>query len=143
MRTRGTNLIRTRTLIASAAWLLAISMALTTVGCKEGAALLAPAPPPPPPPVSNTAPEIISLIVDPSQILYGHSADVTADARDADGDGLTYSWSAGLGTLFGQGNHVAYSSAACCVGTDQIHLTVTDSRGASASASATIVVTLY
>ena len=85
----------------------------------------------------------MSLTVDPSQILYGHNADVTADARDADGDGLTYSWSAGLGTIFGQGNHVVYSSAACCAGTDQIRLMVTDARGASASATATIVVTLH
>ncbi len=131
-----------RRMLMVAPWLLAASIALTTAGCKKAAAPLAPAPPPPPP-VSNTAPEILSLTVDPTQILYGHSADVTADARDADGDGLTYSWSAGLGTLFGSGNHVVYSSAACCAGSDQIRLTVTDSRGASASATVSIVVTLY
>lgn len=131
---------RTRTLVASAAWILAISMTLLAVGCKKGAAPLAPVPAPPP--ASNTTPEIMSLTVNPSQILYGHSADVTADARDADGDGLTYNWSAGLGTLFGSGNHVVYSAAGCCAGTDQIRLTVTDSRGASASGAVPIVVTL-
>lgn len=141
MQTREAHLTRTRIVIASAAWLLAF-VALNVSGCKKGSAPLAPASPPSPP-VSNTAPEIMSLTVDPSQILYGHSADVTADARDADGDGLTYNWSAGLGTLFGSGNHVVYSSAACCAGSDQIRLTVTDGRGASASATATIEVTLY
>ena len=141
MHAHDTHLTRTRMLIASAAWMLAISITLTTVGCRKGAAPLAPAAPPPP--VSNTVPEIMSLTVNPSQILYGHSADVTADARDADGDGLTYNWSAGLGTLFGSGSHVVYSSAACCAGTDQIRLTVTDSRGASVAATVSIVVTLY
>ena len=86
MHTRDIHLTRTRTLIASAAWLLVASLALITSGCKKATAPLAPAPPPP---VSNTAPEIMSLTVNPSSILYGHSADVTADARDADGDGLT------------------------------------------------------
>ena len=85
----------------------------------------------------------MSVTVNPSQIVYGASADVTADARDADGDALTYSWYAGLGTLFGSGSHVVYTSASCCVGGDQIHLTVTDSRGATASATVSIQVTLY
>lgn len=134
----------TRALLVGVMWLIWAAAILSVSACsKQGAAPLAPAPPPPPPPTSNTSPEIMSVTVNPSQIVYGASADVTADARDADGDALTYSWYAGLGTLFGSGSHVVYTSASCCVGGDQIHLTVTDSRGATASATVSIQVTLY
>lgn len=86
----------------------------------------------------NAAPEIMSLTVNPSQVSIGQSADVLADARDADGDALTYTWQAELGSIFGSGNRVVYSAAGCCAGTDHVHLTVQDSHGASVSSMATV-----
>jgi len=126
------------------AWLLwSVSLSMLAGCSKNEASPLAPKAPATPPPSSNAAPEIMSLSVNPPQVLIGKNADVVADARDADGDGLTYTWSADRGTLFGSGSTVVYASAACCAGSDNIRLTVTDARGASASAIATIEVVIY
>lgn len=104
-----------------------------------GCAKQSPTAPAAPTPV-NSSPEIMSLTVNPSQVGIGQSADVVADARDADGDALTYTWQAELGSIFGSGNRVVYSAAGCCAGTDRIHLTVKDSRGAIDLSTATVTV---
>ena len=112
----------------AAGFLLVVSL----TGCL-GKSATAPAPAP-----VNSSPEIMSLTVNPSQIAIGQSADVTADARDPDGDALTYTWRAELGSIFGSGNRVVYSAAGCCAGTDHVHLTVQDSHGATVESTATV-----
>ena len=115
----------------TAGFLLVVSL----VGCSRHAQT-APAASTP----TNSSPEITSLTVNPSQVAIGRSADVAADARDADGDALTYTWRAELGSIFGSGNRVVYSAAGCCAGTDHVHLTVQDSHGATASSTAAVSV---
>lgn len=107
--------------------------ALAGCGKQSPTAPAAPAP-------VNSSPEIMSLTVNPSQVAIGQSADVVADARDTDGDALTYTWRTELGSIFGSGNRVVYSAAGCCAGTDHIQLTVQDSHGASVSSTATVSV---
>lgn len=120
------------------AWLLGGMLVLTGSACSRKSAPTEPNPPASTP--NNNAPVIMSLTVDPSQIAIGQSADVIADAGDVDGDALTYTWRAELGSIFGSGSRVVYSAAGCCAGNDNIHLTVADSRGATVSDMATIIV---
>lgn len=120
------------------AWLLGGMLVLAGSACSKTSA---PTEPNPPAPTPNTAPEVMSLTADPSQVQVGGNADLVAEARDPDGDPLTYEWRAELGAIFGEGSRVVYAAASCCPGTDTIHLTVRDDRGGSAAATVSIQVT--
>ena len=65
---------------------------------------------------------------------------LTASASDADGDALSYFWEviAGTGTLSPtSGSSVTYSETACTIAPITVRVTVTDDRGATATADAT------
>lgn len=72
----------------------------------------------------------------------GKAVRITPTANDADGDKLTYSYSKpASGTVRGTGASVTYTPAAKFVGTDKFRVTVTDTAGATASATITVKVT--
>jgi hypothetical protein len=65
---------------------------------------------PPPPPADNSAPVIINLQADPSQLEPHGTALITCDAKDPDGDNITYSWKASQGSLAGSGDKVTWTA---------------------------------
>ncbi len=82
---------------------------------------------------SNNSPVIESVSVDPGLINVGTTATITVNANDPDGDQLKYGWSTALGDIIGSGAEVRYTAAFCCVGTNIITVTVSDTKGAKAS----------
>lgn len=77
---------------------------------------------------------------DPCTVEIGRVSTVTADAQDPDGDPLTYRWSANTGSFTSATNRQTPWTAPNTPGTVPVTVTVTDSRGASATASVNIQV---
>ena len=100
-------------------------------GCRE---IAVPAPPPPPPP-ANRAPTV-SCEIERTTLLPGESTRVRAIASDADGDALTYSWSATAGRIVGTGATVTFESTGMTPpASATIRVRVTDGRGMDAEAT--------
>lgn len=79
----------------------------------------------------NFPPEILSLKAVPQNLQVGESARLTCTARDRNGDELHYRWeTSGLGYLLGSGPTITFSAPACCVGLNEITVTVSDPAGA-------------
>ncbi|MGE3344667.1 MAG: OmpA family protein [Vicinamibacterales bacterium] len=107
---------------------------------------VAPPPPQPPakpadptPPPANRPPTVRAAC-DPCTVEVGRVSTVTADAQDPDGDPLTYRWTANTGSFTSATNRQTPWTAPNTVGTVPVTVTVTDSRGASATASVNIQV---
>ena len=106
--------------------------ALAVAGCGEDG---------PVGPESNRAPEIRTLSVNPAVIPVGGTAIVSVDATDPDGDQIFYRFEAGAGALTAdpaQPGRATYRNDGAVRGSDQVRVTVTDSKNASASGVATI-----
>ena len=88
----------------------------------------------------NVSPVISSLVANPTTISTGAVSAVTCSASDADGDTLTYVWSAASGTISGTGATVNWTAPASS-STYVINVTVTDGHGGSAQTSITVPVT--
>jgi hypothetical protein len=105
-----------------------------------GSACAAPAPPPPSPVAEpNQSPIISKVTADPPEVVYGNSTTITCVAADPDDDPLTYSWSAGEGTIAGTGRQVTWV-APNKGGNFNIGLTVSDNRGGQTTGSVTVSV---
>jgi len=103
-------------------------------GCRE----IAVPPPPPPPPPSNNNPTV-NCEIERSQILPGETVRVRANASDADGDTLTYEWSASQGRITGNGATATYDSTGVTPpATVTITVRVTDGRGGTAESTCTV-----
>ncbi len=81
----------------------------------------------------NNSPVIESIFVDPVFINVGSTATIKVNASDPDSDQLNYGWSTALGDIIGSGAEVRYTAAFCCVGSNIITVTVSDTRGAKVS----------
>jgi hypothetical protein len=88
----------------------------------------------------NRDPVIRSLVADPIGIGTGGLTTITVEADDPDNQALTYSWSATSGDFLGEGASVRYTASYCCVGMNQIRVTVRDNAGGSASREISIIV---
>jgi outer membrane protein OmpA-like peptidoglycan-associated protein len=100
-------------------------------GCRE---IAVPAPPPPPPP-ANREPTV-SCEIERTTLLPGESSRVRAIASDADGDALTYTWTATAGRISGTGATVNFESTGMtppASATVRVH--VSDGRGGDAEAT--------
>jgi outer membrane protein OmpA-like peptidoglycan-associated protein len=103
-------------------------------------------PPPPPPPVTPPGPPAVNrpptvqARCEPCTVEVGRTATVTADAKDPDGDTVTYKWSAPSGTLQNPGDRQTVWVAPQQEGPVQITVTVSDGKGGTASAATTIQV---
>lgn len=87
---------------------------------------------------------VASCSVDRSMV-YAGSADlaiVRADARDPDGDPLSYSWKTNGGTVDGTGPEVRWSSSGLSAGTYAVKVRVDDGRGGTGGCMADIRVEL-
>jgi hypothetical protein len=77
----------------------------------------------------NHPPEITDLKVSPGlKVKYGRACTITCVAQDADGDELSYGWSANRGGISAEGN-IATWTAPNCDGTYDIIVEVKDSLG--------------
>jgi hypothetical protein len=89
--------------------------------------------------VGNSAPVITSVTPGSATVPPGGSTTVTCTATDADGDTLTYSWQASLGTISGTGSSVTWD-APMAEGTYSIQCDVEDGRGGNAHRSTNVEV---
>ena len=87
----------------------------------------------------NEAPVIASISAAPATVPSGGTASITCTASDSDGDPLTYSWSAGSGTITGTGLNISWASPAS-TGTYTINCEVNDGRGGVVSGSVAVPV---
>ncbi|MDG6224306.1 MAG: S8 family serine peptidase [Candidatus Thermoplasmatota archaeon] len=86
---------------------------------------------------ANTPPLISSFRGNPTMVPPNGTSMLTTVARDPDGDELTYSYSAELGTIEGEGMVVTYI-APDEIGDDRVTVVVKDGRGGEASRTLTI-----
>ena len=92
-------------------------------------------------PASNRAPEIRSLSVSPAVISLGGTAVVSVEASDPDGDQIFFRFEATGGTVTAdpaQPGRASYRNDGVVRGSDQVRVTVTDSKNASSSGVASV-----
>jgi hypothetical protein len=92
-------------------------------------------------PESNRAPEIRSLSISPAVITLGGTAVVTVEATDPDGDQVFYRFEAAGGSITtdpAQPGRATYRNDGVARASDQVRVTVTDSKNASASGVASV-----
>jgi len=90
--------------------------------------------------LTNHHPVIASLAAEPDTIFNLDSCGIVCNATDADGDELTYTWSASEGELGGRGAVVNWTPPQYSVGSYNITVTVTDSRGNAVTDYVTVAV---
>ncbi|MCY1076287.1 fibronectin type III domain-containing protein [Archangium lansingense] len=86
-----------------------------------------------PPPFHNEAPQISSIVLSANTVSPGGSIYLMALAYDANGDALSYSWTAAAGSFSAPNHEMTYWTAPSTEGTHRLRLEVTDSKGTSAS----------
>ena len=89
--------------------------------------------------VVNTPPVIASLTPSSTDLPPEGSCTIGCVASDADGDTLTYAWTASGGTISGTGNSISWDAPAT-EGTYNISVSVNDGHGGAASDSVDIIV---
>ena len=89
---------------------------------------------------ANNPPSITFLIVSPLQVAVGTPIDVTVTAADADGDALTYLWTASPDGAFAAPSSAATTFSSSTAGTKTLTITVSDVHGATAVASVPVTI---
>jgi len=89
--------------------------------------------------LANHQPAITSLKAQPERVLPSGSCQIMCTAQDADGDELSYNWSASGGEINGAGSTVTWT-APDSVGFYDVAVTVTDGRGSEATKTINIEV---
>jgi len=89
---------------------------------------------------ADRPPTIVSLTAQPQKVLPSGTCQIVCNATDPDDDQLTYEWSAGAGTITGEGASVTWT-APNSEGSYAIMVKVTDGRGGEATHQITIAVT--
>ena len=87
--------------------------------------------------LANHLPAITSLEAEPERVLPSASTQIVCTASDADGDELSYNWSAIGGEINGEGATVIWK-APNSVGCYDVTVNVTDGRGGEAMKTITI-----
>jgi len=115
--------------------LLVITALLLSSACLQPSQ---PPPAPPPTPPANQPPVIDSLTAEKEAPTSAESQ-ITCKAIDANGDILTYQWSADGGTIKGEGSSITWV-APDTAGNYTIKVIVNDGKGGTATESTTIAV---
>jgi hypothetical protein len=131
MRQFGLNILSTHNR-GRLIMLLATSALLLSSACT----MFSPPPPPPPPPPPNQLPVIDSLIAE-KEVPTLAETQVVCQANDADGDTITYQWSADGGTITGEGSTITWTAPATS-DNYTIEVTVSDGQGGTVAQSITI-----
>lgn len=111
------------------------------LGYHPGARVYVPPPPPPPPPpapVAKNGPPSVRAQCNPCTVDVGRTSTLSADASDPDGDALTYRWNAPAGTISTPSARQTPWTAPMQDGPVPITVTVTDTRGGTASDAITL-----
>ena len=109
------------------------------IGYHPGVRVYVPPPPPPPPPPANRPPTVTARC-EPCTVAVGQTATLTAEASDADGDMLTYRWSAPAGTLATPTDRQTRWTAPGQEGPVPATITVDDGHGHTATDAVTLQV---
>ena len=88
---------------------------------------------------ANHAPAISSVAPSPMTVAPNASSTIICTASDADGDTLSYAWSAGGGTISGAGNAATWTAPAE-EGVYSISVTVSDGKGGTITGGASVTV---
>ncbi|RKH76248.1 hypothetical protein D7Y21_39170 [Corallococcus sp. AB045] len=91
-----------------------------------------------PTPFRNSAPRISSLVASSTQLEPGQSAALSVTATDADGDTLSYAWTATAGALANATKAGATWTAPTTEGPYTLNVSVTDGKGGQAGFSLVI-----
>jgi len=116
------------------------------IGYHPGVKVYVPPPPPPTQPEparpveTPNRPPTVRARCEPCTVEIGKVSTVTADAMDPDGDALTYRWGAPAGRLSNPADRQTPWTAPMVEGPVQVTVTVTDTKGQSASDTVTIQV---
>ncbi len=94
-------------------------------------------PPSPPPKPANRSPTVKARC-EPCVVEIGKTSTLTADAQDADGDTLSYKWSAPSGTFSNPAERQTTFTCGNTAGSVPVTVSVTDGRGGTASDTITI-----
>ena len=86
-------------------------------------------------------PPTISCSANPSTIKPGETSNITVTGMSPQNRPLTYSYSAGSGTVTGSGTSAVYNSVGAPTGTTAITCTVTDDKGQNATANTNVTIT--
>ncbi len=105
----------------------AVVMALGLTGCGGGGG------------TANNAPVINSLTPAANNLWPGGSTTIACNASDADGDALTYTWTANGGLIAGSGNTITWN-APNATATYEVHCKVEDGKGGSVTRSVNVTV---
>jgi len=89
--------------------------------------------------LANHQPAITSLVAEPDRVLPWGSCQIVCTASDADGDELSYNWSASGGQINGEGDTVTWTAPGSA-GSYDVSVTVTDGRGGEVMKQITITV---
>jgi hypothetical protein len=89
--------------------------------------------------LANHMPTITSLEAEPDVVLPRQSCQIVCNASDADGDELSYNWSASGGEINGEGDTVTWTAPGSA-GSYDVSVTVTDGRGGEVMKQITITV---
>jgi len=107
---------------------IAVVVAVGLVGCGGGGGG-----------TPNDAPTINSLTAAASSLWPGGSTAITCNASDADGDSLTYTWTADGGLITGSGNSVTWK-APNATAIYQVRCKVEDGKGGSVTQTVNLTV---
>lgn len=91
-----------------------------------------------PSPFNNSAPRISSLVASSTQVDPGQSTTLSVTATDADGDALSYAWTATAGTLANATTANPTWTAPTTEGFYTVNVSVTDGKGGQAGFSLVI-----
>jgi hypothetical protein len=105
---------------------------LATTALLLSNACATPTPPPPPPPPNQ--PPVIDSLTAEKEILTLAETQIVCQASDADGDTLTYQWSADGGTITGEGSTITWA-APDTSDNYTIKVTVSDGKGGAVTQS--------
>ena len=90
--------------------------------------------------VKQFEPPTLSCSANPTDLRPGDSSTITAQGVSPQNRPLTYSYEASSGTISGSGTSATYSSTGASTGPAQITCTVSDDKGHTATANATVAV---
>jgi len=89
--------------------------------------------------LANHRPAITNLQADPARVAPSGTCQIVCNATDADGDELSYGWSADGGAIAGEGAVVTWTAPGA-VGSYNITVIVSDSRGGTLTDYVTVTV---
>jgi len=116
---------------------LVMLLTITVLLLGSACTLLPTPPPPPPPPPPPNQPPVIESITAEKEIPTLTETQVVCKASDADGNTLTYQWSADGGTITGEGSTITWA-APDTSDNYTIKVSVSDGKGDTVTKSITI-----